>query len=212
MEGWAKQRQAGWPVGCWRSCGGLHVRGRGWRFSSASRWRPGSRWRSLRRMAGGSWWRPRRRARLCFMRWMPQRGQTAKFFAMKRHAQHPILDRVCPSQQPGLASRGPYGRPLDCGSGGIRRSRAFVARPERASAFRGFNSLDDSLRPDTDHSVARDPDGHDADGAPAGGVSLSAPGAGHADCALQSDLDGPGADDDLVPDDPGAEPGGPAGG
>ncbi len=52
---------------------------------------------------------------------------------------------------------------------------------------------------------------HDAAGAAAGGLSLPAPGAGHADCAVESHADGPGADDDLVSDDAGAQSGGPAG-
>jgi hypothetical protein len=100
--------------------------------------------------------------------------------------------------------------------GGSQPGGAGILRlccPISASACTlGFDSVDDSLRPDADHPAARDSDGHDAAGAPAGGLSLSAPGAGHADRALESHADGAGADDDLVPDDPGAQPGGSAGG
>jgi len=53
-----------------------------------------------------------------------------------------------------------------------------------------------------DHPAAGHPDGHD----PLVRllvVFTSAPGAGHADRALQPHAHGPGPDDDLVPDDPG---------
>ena len=75
----------------------------------------------------------------------------------------------------------------------------------------GLDAVDDSLGSDADHVAARDPDGDDAAGAAAGGLSLPAPGAGHADRALESHADGAGADDDVVPDDAGAQSGRPAG-
>ena len=105
--------------------------------------------------------------------------------------------------------RGSHGSCLHAGGAGIR---AAVARPQRPASSFGLDAVDDSPCSDADYPAAGDSDGHDAAGAAAGGLSLFAPGAGHADGALQSHADGAGADDDLVSDDAGAEPGGPAGG
>ena len=93
------------------------------------------------------------------------------------------------------------------GSGG----GASFARPECETAALGRDAVDDSPGSDADHVAAGDPDGDDAAGASADRLSLPAPGAGHADRALESHADGAGADDGLVPDDAGAEPGGSAG-
>ena len=89
---------------------------------------------------------------------------------------------------------------------------AAPARSECAAASVGLDAVDDSLCSDADHAAARDPDGDDAAGAAAGGLSLSAPGAGHADRALEPHADGTGADDDLVSDDAGPQSGRSAGG
>ncbi len=86
-----------------------------------------------------------------------------------------------------------------------------IARSQSTASPFGLDSVDHSSRPDPDYPAARDSDVHDPAGAPAGGLSLSAPGPGHADRALQPHPDGAGPDDDLVPDDSGAQPGGPAG-
>ena len=56
------------------------------------------------------------------------------------------------------------------------------------------------LRPDFLFGIPGDLAGDDTDGAAAGGVSLSAAGVGHADCAFEPGVDGAGADDDLVSD------------
>ena len=94
---------------------------------------------------------------------------------------------------------------------GLRGSGVAFARPECASASFGFHTVDDPFRSHADHAAARDSDVHDAPGAAAGGVSLSAPGAGHADRAVQPNAAGPGPDDDLVSDDAGPHPGRSAG-
>src|SRR5208283_2135360 len=76
---------------------------------------------------------------------------------------------------------------------------------ERQAAPLGCDPLDDPLRSHVDHSLARDPDGDDAAGPAVGGVSLPAPGSGHADGAFESHADGPRADDDVVSDGAGAQ-------
>src|SRR6185437_8918286 len=80
-----------------------------------------------------------------------------------------------------------------------------AAGSEFTAARFGLNTVDDRLCSDADHAFAGHPDGDDAAGAAHGGVSLFAPGAGYADRALKSDPAGAGADDDLVPDDAGAD-------
>ena len=109
--------------------------------------------------------------------------------------------------------RGSHGSRVDGtdGRGGGSGSRAAVARSERQAASLGCDPVDDPPGSHADHVAARDPDGDDAAGAAAGGVSLSAPGAGHADGAFESHADGAGADDVVVPDGAGAQSSRPAG-
>ncbi len=178
---------------------------RGSSFWNGSRWRRGSRWRWSRPKDGGFWWRLRPRAGRRFIRstesvpWRDSAdGRTRNGTYRRASAAEGLMVAAWPAGMISMAAAAPAHVPL-------------VARSEREAASLGLDAVDDSLCSDADHAAARDPDGHDAAGAAAGGLSLSAPGAGHADRALESHADGAGADDDVVPDDAGAESGRSAG-
>ncbi len=196
-EPWAE-----WPAGCWS---GSALAGRATAPAGAA----GADCAGSAAVAGAG------RGRGADDFWWPLRRRRAGILCARRAAGPDGRRTMCPHRWPGAARCQSRREGLMVALLVLRvppAACASAARSECAAASLGFDALDDSLCPDADHAAARDPDGHDAAGAAAGGLSLSAPGAGHADRALESHAAGTGADDDLVPDDAGAEPGGPAGG
>src|SRR5690242_339747 len=81
--------------------------------------------------------------------------------------------------------RGSHGSAACGGADRVGWIGAAAARFECPAAIIQLHALDDSLCPDPDYTSSRDPDGDDAPGSPDGGLPLPAPGAGHADRALE---------------------------
>ena len=203
MPRWRSGASAGWPVGCLAGCADGSAPHRALQFSNASRWRRASRWRWSRPRAVASWLPLRLKARRLSTLWIQVRGRRLVLRKFRRRLRAKLRGPAS------VVCRGSHGRRL--GSAGVHRASTLAARPRAAPSPLRLDPVDHSLRPHADHAAARNPDGHDPAGAPAGGLSLSAPGAGNADRALEPHADGPGADDDLVPDDAGAQSGRPAG-